>query len=290
MAGFWTELLASEIYLLERWDSSSGETALEQRDRLFRDYVQMGIAGRWRYHQAAQSRNYERPTEDQIKSILERVRTVEQRAAAMLVVRGHHRAWLRIDYGLAREPGPNRNPMEEHTEDVLTRATSDNQTKVNFLFLNDRTHYDYDDWHQLLTCIPEVLDSHMGPKRPAEYRQSIRGVKAEAKKDVMSNSEDMHEYIRASAHWAWVTGIIWVHDEKTTQSGEINLIWMDEFGRAVREARLSSWELHLGYDFPAPDMRNPWWTIAKEGGDYAEGKWPSTSVEPTSLPLHSNNG
>lgn len=254
----------------------------------------MGVAGRWvsahfiymleeilltfqRYHQAAESGDYERPTVDQI-TLLEGVRTVEQRATAMLVARGHHRAWLRIDYEAEWQPDPRRNPMDEHTEDVLARATSNNHTKVDFLFLNDRDLYAYKDWHELLTCIPEVLDSHMGPKMPWQYRQKINEVKTKAMNDCQMSSEDMHEYIRADGHWAWVTGILWVHDKKTTQSGDINLIWMDEYGRAVREARLGS-ELALCFDFPSPDMRNAWWTMAKEGEKYEGGQWPETSVD-----------
>lgn len=257
----------------------------------------MGIAGRWvsviythfilsgrclltlqPYHQAAESGNYERPTVDQI-TILEQVRTVEQRAAAMLVVRGHHRAWLRMDYESEIQPDPSRNPIDELPEDVLARATSNNHTKVDFLFLNDRSLYPYKDWRELLMCIPEILDSHIGSKNPWQYRQRINELKAEAMNDCKITSNDLHEYIRADRHWAWVTGILWVQDTKTSQSGEVNLIWMDEYGRAVREARLGSSELALCFDFPSPDMRNAWWTIAKEGEAYEGGQWPATSVD-----------
>jgi hypothetical protein len=52
------------------------------------------------------------------------------------------------------------------------------------------------------------------------------------------SDEEAQAEIRETIHQAWVTGIIWVQDGDTANSGEVLLAWLDKFGRSVRCTRV----------------------------------------------------
>lgn len=81
---------------------------------------------------------------------------------------------------------------------------------------------------------------------------------------------------RSLIHPVYATGIIWVHDAETTESGEMPLVWMDEYGRTVREARMGENDLDniCGRFHEASDMDTPWFNHADVGEAYEDGKWP----------------
>lgn len=54
------------------------------------------------------------------------------------------------------------------------------------------------------------------------------------------------------------------------------LVWMDEYGRTVREARMGENDLDniCGRFHEASDMDTPWFNHADVGEAYEDGKWP----------------
>jgi len=49
--------LASEVYLVERWNEHSGSPA-QRRNEIFREFVKLGMRERWRWHAQAESYEY----------------------------------------------------------------------------------------------------------------------------------------------------------------------------------------------------------------------------------------
>lgn len=197
------------------------------------------------------------------------IRTLQQRAVASSLVRGGERVWLRIDYGAGE------NPLDTVEEDFLPMALSNRAQNTSALILNDSNLYNYDDWTEILECFPDVLDSRVGPPNPERYHRCIAEEKELAENDMELYNQDEPEEIRSQAHSAWVTGLLWVHDSKTTETGEMLLLWMDQYGRVVREVRMGADDIDeiSGMFHLSRDIGSPWWNKADQGQEYEGGNW-----------------
>ncbi|MCJ1381094.1 hypothetical protein MMC17_004203 [Xylographa soralifera] len=268
----YARLSASELYLLENWDDSSAEGTASQCKRLLRKYVDVGCAGRWPYHEAARSGEYPKPTEIQIRIILQPTRNTRQREVARELLSGQggpHLVWLRTHYGQGI------NLLEVVPFEEICSATGKDDSDV--LVLNDRDLYNYDHgWSDLLTSIPEVLDSYTGPKDPVRIRQGIFDAKEEVAPEMEFSGEDWQEDLRERVHHAYVTGALWVQDEESSRSGEMLLLWIDEYGRIVREHRVEAeqMDMYSGMWTIYADNEIEWWHQADVGEAYEHGKWP----------------
>jgi hypothetical protein len=284
------KLLASDLFLLEKWDSFSGG-ARERRVSIFKEYVRMGNDGRWvclslsfqtpisvlneskPYHQAIRSGSYTPPTDSQI-AIIEQARTFDERKVASILVGGSlacPRPWLRTWYG------EGNNPLEVLDDEDIGFSTGFNDS-IRDLVLDEETKYNYDDdWRQILYLLPEILYTIGGTQDP----QSLREAKQEAKEELEpelenEDDEEAQAEIRETIHRMWVTGIIWVQDEYTAESGKVLLAWLDEFGRSVRCTRIeyenvSEW---TGMFMEHRDAEIEWWYYAEVGEAYEGGAWP----------------
>ncbi|QIX02016.1 hypothetical protein AMS68_007533 [Peltaster fructicola] len=67
---------AADVYLVEQWDKHTG-SALERRNAIFRDFIALGMKGRWEYHKRAE----DFPFNEHEKTILE-CRTWSERSQA----------------------------------------------------------------------------------------------------------------------------------------------------------------------------------------------------------------
>lgn len=78
----------------------------------------------------------------------------------------------------------------------LPTALSNHDYDVSDLVLDDHDLYgNYGDWRELLTCIPEVVDSRPGATEPEEYHQDIEDTKKALEEECESAPEEDHEYI-----------------------------------------------------------------------------------------------
>lgn len=146
------------------------------------------------------------------------------------------------------------------------------------LVLEQEARYKHADWSQILYYLPEILDSYRGPRSPDQLRGEIQAAKEEVEPELENEEdEEAQEEIRGSIQQAWVTGVLWVQDEKTANTGEVLLLWLDEIGRVVREARVeidkvTEW---TGMFFKCADAETEWWRTADPGETYEGGTWPS---------------
>ena len=76
-------------------------------------------------------------------------------------------------------------------------------------------------------------------------RQRISNAKEEVVPDMDFSDQDWQEDLRARVHHSYVTGILWVQDEESSRSGEILLLWIDEYGRIVREYRVEAEQMNM---------------------------------------------
>ncbi|GAD94171.1 hypothetical protein PVAR5_2793 [Paecilomyces variotii No. 5] len=236
-----TKLLASEIYLLEKWDACSAEDVRDRRSRIFGEYVKLGVAGRWHYHEIARLETYEAPSKETIEHILKSIRTKDQRALAALLEKGGRRPFLQIDHSKI-----SYTVLDESEEDLLLWILSDNSNNdIDILLLNCRVLYNYSTWEQLLFCIPEVVDGNDGPLDPQVYQSRVDAQKAHSLHHIDIDGAESWTWndLREIAHCAWHTGTLWVFDEISMQERGWHIIWMDEFGEIIREHRLDIWDI-----------------------------------------------
>lgn len=68
---------AAEVYLVEQWDQHTGP-ARERRNKIFQNFIELGMRERWKYHALASDTEFT----DKEKDILQKCRTWEERALA----------------------------------------------------------------------------------------------------------------------------------------------------------------------------------------------------------------
>ena len=261
--------LASDVYLLERWKFFPQLQPIERRNEIFKEYLALGVAGRWPYHQAAKS-GESQPTQTQFSSILGPARTVKEREIARVLLCGQlppRRVWLRTAY-----EGSNLLESLNITEigDITGQDNSD------ALVLHDRERYSYGPrWQQILHCIPELVDSYLGPRAPDRHQARVQDAKAEIQSELENEEdEEARAEIRERVRHAWVTGCFWVQDGVAAETGEALLVWVDEFGRVVRQNRIGDLTLYNGMFDKHADGETEWWNTAEVGEAYEAGSWP----------------
>jgi hypothetical protein len=223
------------------------------------------------YHQAINSGSYTPPTESQI-AIIEQARTSNERKVASMLATGLFRcprAWLRTWYG----EGTNHLELLNDEDIGFSTGLEDYSRE---LVLDNETRYNYgDDWRQILYLLPEILGGC--PMDPQYLRESKQEAKEDLEPELENESdEEARAEIRETIHHEWVTGIVWVQDEETANSGEVLLVWLDEFGRSVRCTRV---EYENVADWVGMFSENKyiyieWWLYAELGEAYEGGAWP----------------
>ena len=262
-------LLASDLYLLKRWDAFPQLHPIDRRNEILKEYLALGIAGRWPYHQAAKF-DEKQPSQAQFSSILGPSRTLKEREIALILLCGQlhpRRVWLRTAY----EGG---NLLESLDISEIGDATG--QDTGNALVLNDAACYSYGhQWQQILRCVPEIVDSYLAPQDPDKHQARLQDAKDEVQSE-LENEEDegARAEIREHVQHAWVTGCLWVQDEVTAETGEALLVWADEFGRVVKQNRIEDVTLYNGMFDKHADAETEWWSTAEFGKTYEGGRWP----------------
>jgi hypothetical protein len=225
------------------------------------------------YHQAIQSGSYTPPTDSQI-AIIKQARTPNEHKVASMLDHGQIPcpiAWLRTWY----EDGTN--PLELLDDEDIGYSTGFDEP-IRDLVLDDKTRYNYgDDWRQILYLLPEILDSARNYRDPQSLREAKQGAKEELEPELENESdEEAQAEIRETIHHSWVTGTVWVQDEETADSGEVLLVWLDEFGRNVRCTRVEYEKVayYSGMFVEHRDGVIEWWWQAELGEAYEGGAWP----------------
>lgn len=146
------------------------------------------------------------------------------------------------------------------------------------LVLDQEARYRHADWSQILYYLPEILDSYRGPKSPDQLCGDIQAAKEEVEPELENEEdEEAQKEIRESIQQAWVSGFLWVQDEETAKTGEVLLLWLNKFGRVVREARVESDKVTewTGMFLKCADAETEWWRTADISKTYGGGAWPS---------------
>ena len=104
----------------------------------------------------------------------------------------------------------------------------------NTLVLNDRNFYGFSGgWLELFTNFLGALDSYVGPQSPEQLRQGISEAE-EGIGDIEFFPQNWHQRLRAHVQHVYATGVLWIQAEKTSCSGLMLLLWIDEYRRVVR--------------------------------------------------------
>lgn len=68
------------------------------------------------------------------------------------------------------------------------------------------------------------------------------------------------------------TGVLWVQDMESAETGEVLLLWIDEKGQVIRSVRVPGDEINAWpnmFDMYA-DQECPWWQTALTGEAYLD--------------------
>ncbi|CAK4034223.1 Hypothetical predicted protein [Lecanosticta acicola] len=258
--------LASEIYLVEHWEDHAGLELTERRARIYAEYVALGVAGRWPYHQAARSGSRS-PTQAQLRTIITSSRTSREREVARFTLQGEARVWFRIAYG-------GEGLLSKYSAEEIGYATGPDEG--DSLVLEDADRYArFRGLQDALGCMPEIVDSFVGPQDPARHHSSIQDAKEEAAPQLENeDDEEAKEEIRMGMQHAWVTGVMWLEDKEAQETGEALLVWLDEFGRVVRKNRVQDITKWAAMFSRFADNETEWWNTAEAGSVYEAGNWP----------------
>jgi len=256
--------LASDFYLRERWDDFTEADPNERRAKIFADYLALGAAGRWNYYQAVKTGAPQRTLTPDALIAIESSRSTHERQVAARLVRGHGRTWVRISYD---KPSLLDSLDEDEVDGVLN-----DEPGWRLPLLDDAQRYRTGtDWQSILLRVPELVDSYRGPQDPTKLQQLIQDARTEAEEELDGeDDEDARTEQLDAIHHAYVTGCFWVQDSVTDEAehGEALLLWVDEFGRVVRESRTSALTDYMGLFSEGADEDSPLWQEAYIGEDY----------------------
>ena len=107
----------------------------------------------------------------------------------------------------------------------------------NETLFNDKSLYDYGkSWTRIFRRIPELAD---GQHRIFnEHRRAILNYQLEAVREFQGDEiEDLDEPDYSEAQHLAATTFLFVEDEETFETGLLLVIWLDDCGRVVRQAR-----------------------------------------------------
>ncbi|KAL8913519.1 MAG: hypothetical protein Q9171_001707 [Xanthocarpia ochracea] len=269
--------LATEKYLLQRWNPDSSESPDQQRKRLIREYIK---AGPERPALIASS-STEGPTAAQISSILEPWRTLDQREIAR--AGSIATVWLRTCYSEGTDE-----KHDEIVENIDMQLAVDGEDQL----LNDPDLYDFGaNWQQVFDVLPELLEPQEGnwDVMKESQRQAMEALVAfaeggvsRAPSDLLKNlssyqgkelEDAVADFLQSEAHAAQVHGFMVLEDEEALNSGRPILIFLDVLGRVVRSQRvengdeaniMGSWEMCSWHEISQ-------WEDAELGEDYKIG-------------------
>ncbi|KAF1992254.1 hypothetical protein K402DRAFT_458691 [Aulographum hederae CBS 113979] len=305
------KMIATELFLLENWDEKSEDSPDAQREKLFKEWIEIGVDGRWPYYQAVRSGDYVPATEHQNATILDACRTLQERLAAQLLQTGGDGAqaiYLRTWYGAGKNPIENDEIEAEHITNSMG-LTNGYVDEPNEFVLDDPERYAYGrDWTQVLYVLPEILETYSACLEPECLRYRIARKQKNALKEVekieagiaardKSKSEEEEEEeddddddddnsrkgdderiedVKERIHNVYVRGMVWVQDRVSARNGKLLFAWLDDKGRVIREVRIPFGSaISLSYSFRWREDRDySWWLDATICETYSYGKWP----------------
>lgn len=169
-------------------------------------------------------------TQSQINTILRPLQTSQERRLYLETTQKH--IWLRTCYKSGTDALHQRLISSlEHPVDEITNG------RRNETLFNDQSLYDYGkDWTRIFRRIPELADGQHGDFE--EYREAILEYQLEAVREFQEDEiEDLDEPDYSEAQHLAATTFLFVEDEDTFQTGLLLVIWLDDCGRVVRQAR-----------------------------------------------------
>lgn len=188
--------------------------------------------------------------------------------------------WLRTCYS----PG-----SDEKHEQLVANVELDHAVDGEHRLLNDANLYNFGaDWRRIFDTIPELLDPSSGDWEYYQQRQNeglndlksfARGGVSHAPSRLLENlacfqGKELEEWVakalQSSVHEACVVAWIVLEDEEALESKQVLLMFLDAYGRVVREKRVGVDEAE---DMGGSWVRGSWherdeWLEAELGEDY----------------------
>lgn len=273
----WGSLIV-EKYLLQHWDPHSSEHPDQQRKRLVRAYIAAGSQRPGLVHDQSEATG---PTVAEISSVLQPWRTLAQRK---IPSSGMVRAvWLRTCYAEGSD--------QKHNE-LVEKVDMDMAVDGDDRLLNDPNLYNFGpEWQHVFDFLPELVEPQEQSDWALEeemFSKAVDDLKSFAAKGVtgapkqlldnlsLMRGEELEQEVatalQSSVHEACVVNWIVLEDEEALRSGDVMILFLDVFGRVVRQKRMPAAQ--------AEDMGGLWvdgswmevdWVDAEIGEEYREG-------------------
>ncbi|KAL5044285.1 hypothetical protein BDW71DRAFT_209497 [Aspergillus fruticulosus] len=254
---------SADMFLLERWQHDSDLSDDEQRERIFGEFVTLGVDGQQPYRALRVRRGaYASRLLAEEQQLLDRARQPTER-----FTHSHLASWLRTAY----------EPSSEPAFSALATAL---ETKFGDrdMLLDDPILYNFgDDWQRIFLRAPQLLEVRQSAE---EYREDLEeALHPEDESDVSDNDDDRSEgdFDYTPYHWAMVIGRIHIVDQTTLaaggpDAGKVLIVFHDACGRVIRSYRET---VNNAADITSVDTclldENPCWASGETGPDYRWG-------------------
>lgn len=197
------------------------------------------------------------------EDLLLQIRSPTERSIAKSLSCGDKQPWFRTSYKV-------NSILEDLDDDEIHGLTGDESKQ---LVLDDETRYVHEPWTAIFRHFPEAVESYVGCR--GDHSKQIAEAKDAVQLDLEeAEDEEAKAEIRESIQHACVTGCLWVEDDESRETGEVQLIWLDEYGRIVRSNRVGDVTEYVGMLLERKDDECDWWLSAEVGDSYEDGNWP----------------
>ncbi|KAL2823039.1 hypothetical protein BJX63DRAFT_3980 [Aspergillus granulosus] len=257
-------LSSADMFLLEHWQHDSNLSDEEQRERIFAEFVTLGVDGQQRYRELQVQRGvYASRLAPEERQLLDRVRQPTER-----FTHGHLVSWIRTAY----------EPLTEPAFSAIASALETKFGDQDMLLNNPHLYHFGDDWQRIFLRAPQLLQVIQSA---AEYRENLEeALHPESESDVSDIDDDRgseYEFDYTPYHWAMVVGRIHIVDRITLgaegpNAGKVLIVFYDACGRVVRSYRET---VDIAADITAVDNalldENPCWGNGEIGPEYRWG-------------------
>lgn len=276
--------LAAERYLLYHWDPNSSESSNQQRERLLKTFV--GAAPKRIDFSQSYTTPPITPPETPISPVDSKapvfVQTMEIPVEEESVAESATipTIWLRTCYSSGSDT--------IHQNLIGSAKLFEGFNDKHHLLDNSSVYNFGDDWDQVFDAFPQLLEPDCGnwKERQQEARETLTRFRQTGSASAPSgdvehlsyiDDAEMGEYVaqalQSDVHKAFVVSRIVLADDESMATGEVAVMFVDAFGRVVRQKRISAEAARqmdeLSVDAQWDDMEE--WEEAELGEEYEVG-------------------
>lgn len=209
------------------------------------------------------------PTAEQV-SVLRPLRSGREREIAKMLTWATSLPWLRVHYD------PKSSLLASTKLEATTGGTQfvfDDSSKFNF----------GEKWQEIFGFYPELVQNRRAQSNPQDLQDRVDELRDELGETIGSSFEESYytdpqvfqQDLDAFVQYEAVTGIFWLQDASSEQDGKVALIWIDDMGRVVRQARMTPEDAFMfaGIVLNHAENETSVWVEAKQGDAYANQKY-----------------